>query len=178
MAPRQTGLGAPTIMDRGLADQHGTAYVHLAVFAIDVDRVRAHCAGTDDGGLPFAWEVFLTEYYLLQRFDPRDLEQISLLEDACLSVLDEAPGQQRLGEQLPFAVYDAVTRGVLPDTLASVFHHWRSKPKTLVKDLAGLWADADVQARKLAQLCLQTPLEPPAAPPTVTTWRQIAGESG
>jgi hypothetical protein len=128
MAPRQAGLGAPTIMNRGLADQHGTAYVHLTVFAIDVDRVRAQRADAEDGGLPFAWEVFLTEYYLLQRFDPDDPEQVSLLEDVCLSVLDEAPGQERLGEQLPFAVYDAVTRGALPYTLASVFHHWRSKP--------------------------------------------------
>ena len=40
-AAPSSGLDHPTIMDRALAAEHGPAYVQLAVFAIDIDRLYA-----------------------------------------------------------------------------------------------------------------------------------------
>ena len=69
VAPEQTALGLPTIMDRELAAAHGVTYVHLAVFAIDVDRV--YWLEPEHEGLPFGWEVFLTEQFLLRHLAGR-----------------------------------------------------------------------------------------------------------
>jgi hypothetical protein len=160
LAPSQEKLGLTTIMDRALAARYGTAYVHLAAFAIDVDRVREHVEGYDDPR-PFGWEVLLTEHYLLERFGDGDR---ALLEDVVLSILDGEP--HALGGQLAFAVWDAIKRGALPDSLRIAFRSWRARPDELVKELAKLWVDAPRLVPQLAQGCLDVELDPPLAPPT------------
>ena len=147
-------------MDRALAARHGVPYVHLAAFAIDVDRVREHVEGYDDPR-PFGWEVLLTEHYLLEHFDAAD---VGLLEDTVLSILDGEP--DALGSQLAFAVWDAIERGKLPDSLKVAFKAWRARPKELVRELARLWSDAPRITAELARSCLEVELEPPLAPPT------------
>ncbi len=160
LGPAQEKLGLPTIMDRALAARHGVAYVHLAAFAIDLDRVREAVEGYDDPR-PFGWEVLLTEVYLVARFGPDDT---SILEDAVLSVLDGEP--DALGGQLPFAVWDAVERGELPRSLREAFRSWRARPHELVEALAKLWARGDDLIRELAKRALDVELDPPLAPPT------------
>jgi len=159
-APAREKLGLTTVMDRALAARHGVPYVHLAAFAIDVDRIREHVEGYDDPR-PFGWEVLLTEHYLLERFGAEDRV---LLEDAVLAILEGEP--EALGGQLAFAVWDAVVRGELPDDLRAAFKSWREQPDELVKDLASLWAEAPRLARELAEGCLAVELDPPLAPPT------------
>jgi len=168
---RQEGLGQPTIMDRALAEQHGSRYVQLAVFAIDIDRVcEAHA---DDESLPLGWEVFVTEALMVALIDPTDELQRSMLEDACLDLLvDQA--DPRLGSQLPFAVYDAVVRGVFPESLRPLFHRWRTPSKTLLRDLSDFWLARDQALPKLVEMCLSTPLTPPLAPPTVQALQNLA----
>ncbi|UJR82533.1 hypothetical protein [Sandaracinus amylolyticus] len=172
VSARSEGLGMPTIMDRALASRHGATYVHLAVFAIDVDRVRDALDDVDSPH-PFAWEVFLLERYLVDRVDPN--EHRALIEDAVLGVLEGEPGEPVMGSQLPFAVWDAIARGVWPDEMRSMFRGWKARPKELVAALAPLWADADRTTRDLAQLCLDTPMQPPLAPPTLETLRAMIG---
>jgi hypothetical protein len=160
------GLGRPTIMDRALASRHGAAYVHLAVFAIDVDRVRDALEDVDDP-LPFGWEVFLAEAYLIDRVDPADPEQRAMIEDVLLGILEGEPGEPVLGSQLPFAAWDAIARGAWPDDLRKPFAGWKARPKQLVAELATLWPDAERHRRELARVCLETPMDPPLAPPTI-----------
>ncbi|HEX6243796.1 MAG TPA: hypothetical protein VFZ61_22935, partial [Polyangiales bacterium] len=50
---KESKLGSATIMDRALAQRYGAPYVHLAAFAIDVDRV--HRLEDERSTLPFAW---------------------------------------------------------------------------------------------------------------------------
>ena len=160
-APAREGLGLPTIMDRDLATLHGVRYVHLAAFALDVDRGRAAGEGYGDPR-PFAWEVFLTEHYLLARFDPT--EDRALIEDAVLSILEGEP--DALGSQLAFALWDAISRGRWPASSKQAFASWKSRPDEMVRDLAPLWRDGAERARSLAAGCLVVELDPPLAPPT------------
>ncbi len=160
------GLGQPTIMDRALAVQHGAPYVHLAVFAIDVDRVRDAIEDIDDP-LPFAWEVFLTECYLTGRVDPADAAHRAMIDDVVLGILEGESGAPVLGSQLPFAVWDAIERGVWPEELRVAFEGWKARPKQLVSELAPLWPEVERHRRELARFCLDTPMEPPLAPPTL-----------
>ncbi|HJL17799.1 MAG TPA: hypothetical protein RMH99_19195 [Sandaracinaceae bacterium LLY-WYZ-13_1] len=163
-APRTEGLGLRTIMDPALAQRHGVPYVHLAAFAIDVDRVRDAVEGFDDPR-PFGWEVLLTEAYLQARFDPiRRPEQVLLFEDVVLSILEGEP--DALGAQLVFAIWDGIVRGRFPKRLEEAFAGWKTRPKELVKDLAKLWAEGEARVAALAAGCLDVPLEPPLAPPT------------
>ena len=170
------GLGRPTIMDRTLAMKYGAPYVHLAVLAIDVDRVRDAREDLDDV-LPFGWEVFLTERYLVTQLDPSDATVRSLLEDLVLDVIDRSAAHEHeeglLGSQVPFAVWDAIARGVWPEELRSAFATWKARPRELVKALAPLWNDADATARALARACLDTELTPPLAPPTVESLERL-----
>jgi len=164
------GLGRPTIMDRTLAMKYGAPYVHLAVLAIDVDRVRDTREDLDDP-LPFGWEVFLTEVYLTTQLDPADATVRSLVEDLVLDVIDRSASAEHeeglLGSQIPFAVWDAIARGVWPQELRSAFATWKARPTELVKELGPLWKDADTNRRALARACLDTELTPPLAPPTI-----------
>lgn len=155
----QSGLGLPTIMNRDLAAAHGVKYVHLAVFCIDIDRV--YWLDPEDASLPFGWEVFLTEFYVLYTQPAQDL-----LEALCTELLEETPGEPPLGGQIAFAVFDAVQRGALPKELAAVFGSWKNPPRDLVDQLAELHAQALDNAKRLATHCLQAELTPPLAPPT------------
>lgn len=169
LEPGREKLGLPTIMDRALAARHGAPYVHLAAFAIDVDRVREALEGPDDAR-PFGWDVLLVEEYLGARFGAGDL---SLLEDAVLSILDGEP--DALGAQLVFAVWDAVERGELPDALRAAFRAWRGRPKALARQLAKLRTQGADLVAQLAQGCLDAELDPPLAPPTRDALAQLAG---
>ena len=171
LAPTQTGLGLPTIMDRDLAGTYGANYVHLAVLAIDIDRV--YWLDPDDTSLPFGWEVFLTEYYLLSREAPPRAADQELFEAVCTPLLDESPGEPPLGGQLVFAIYDALSRGLLPSALRPLFRAWRRVPKELVTGLDAMHAQAHSRAQALAEHCLQAPLDPPLAPPSRDTLERI-----
>lgn len=159
-----TRLEQPTIMDRALAAEHGAAYVQLAAFAIDLDRLYA--LDPERAQLPFGWEVFLCECYLLARIDARTEAGRALLEDACNAVLAQPPDEQGYGSQIVFAVYDALARGALPSELRPVFARWRKPPQQLLAALTELWADADRVMRLCAADCLQRPLDPPLSGPT------------
>lgn len=177
LAAGADGMGRPTIMDRALAQDYGVRYVHLAVFAIDVDRVAESAPG--EAELPMGWEVWLTEYLLLQELGEPSPAELAMLEDMCLSVLDQEGGEPPpLGGQWCFAVYDAVERGALPASLGKVFARWRSKPKPLLRELEALWSEPEANARRFALYCLAQPLQPPLAPPTLEALQELAGLSG
>jgi hypothetical protein len=177
-------LELPTIMDRGLAAKHGALYVHLAAFAIDIDRVFAAIApdDEDDIGLtgapdpeeqPFGWEVFLTSARV-RALDPGDPKVLAMLEETCAFVLDQAPDEQGYGSQLVFGVYDAVKRGALPQSLADLFRSWRARPKQLDRALDALWKNDAAALPAIAARCESIALEPPLAPPTRATLQQMA----
>ncbi len=164
---KKEGLGRPTIMDRTLAQRYGTPYVVLAAFAIDVDRVREHLEdeGLDDE-LPMGWEVFLTERYLEACVEGASETGRSMIDDVVLGIFDLPPSEEPVfGSQLPFAVWHAVERAVLPAELATTFRVWKSKPKELGAELDRLYATKDPTTRAIARRCLDAALEPPLAPP-------------
>jgi len=166
IGPGHDGLGRPTIMDPALAAAHGVDYVHLVVFAIDMDRV---CELVDDdltSVWPFGWEVFLTEVHMLGSIDIDKEEHRALIEATCISILEAGPGEPALGSQLLFAVYDAVARGEWPADLHRLFDEWEQGPDDLVRELAPLWEDAETEARDLAEAVQEIPIEPPLSPTT------------
>ena len=157
-------LGRPTIMDPAFAQQHGVPYVHLAAFAIDVDRIREAVEGYDDPR-PFGWEVFLTEVHLCATLDPiRRPEQVHLLEDVVIGVLEGEV--DALGSQVVFAIWDAIQRERFPQRLAGAFDSWKARPTELLEALAPLFEREAELARELAEGCLAVALDPPLAPPT------------
>ncbi|MDH5672179.1 MAG: hypothetical protein OEZ06_08520 [Myxococcales bacterium] len=176
----QAGLGQPTIMDVALAATHGVHYVHLAAFAIDVDRLYAHFEEREQQ-LPFAWEVFLCERYLQLKWSQEDEDAAgdeTMLEEICMGILEQPPQEQGLGSQLLFAVYHGVQRGWLPASLKRVFHRWRSRPKQLLSALDRLSAGATDPLPELARRCLEAELLPPLSAPTRESLEAMAsGES-
>lgn len=166
VSAKAEGLGHPTIMDRSLALRHGSLYVHLAVFAIDVDRVRDALEDIDDP-LPFGWEVFLTEAYLIAHVDPSDAAHRAMIEDVVLGILEGQSGEAVFGSQLPFAIFDAIERGVLPEDMRVSFSGWRARPTQLVSELAKLWCDPEELRRDLSRVCLETRMDPPLAAPSL-----------
>lgn len=173
--PEKDGLGFPTIMDREVATKYGAQYVHLAAFAIDIDRIRDEVEqdeGVDQAEIeltwPFAFEVFLTEAWILDELDPASDEHLALLEDAVRSAMARGASDagQVFGAQLPFAIYDAMKRGALPKTLAYLFDGWKTEPRDLVADLAVLWQKGDEERARLARAASEITLEPPMAPPS------------
>lgn len=177
-------LELPTIMDRGLAVKHGSLYVHLAAFAIDIDRVFAAVApddeddigltgATDPEELPFGWEVFLTSARV-RALDPKDPKVLAMLEETCAFVLDQTPDEQGYGSQLVFGVYDAVKRGALPQSLADLFRSWRARPKQLDRALDELWKNGAAALPAIAARCASIALDPPLAPPTRSALQQMA----
>ena len=169
--PNQSGLGLPTIMDRDLAAAHGSTYIYLAAFAIDIDRV--YWLDPEDTALPFGWEVFLTEYYLLTWANAQGERSQEVLDAICTPLLEETPGEPPLGGQLVFAVYDAVTRGALPEQLRTLFTSWRNAPRELLQTLHELHENALATAQQLAAHCLAAELQPPLAAPTRHSLEQI-----
>jgi hypothetical protein len=174
LAPKDPGLGLPTIMDRDLAAAHGVEYVHLAVFAIDIDRV--YWLDPEQNNLPFGWEVFLTERFLIAHMGVITDARRDLIDTLCAPLLEETPGEPPLGGQIIFAVYDAVVRGALPSELTAVFASWRNPPRDLVASLADLHTHAPTWEKKLAAHCLAAELTPPLAPPTRETLTRMLGE--
>ncbi|MBK8171547.1 MAG: hypothetical protein IPK60_14535 [Sandaracinaceae bacterium] len=175
---RDESLGRKTVMDRTLAAAHGVPYVHLVAFAIDTDRVRERLDESDEELLPMGWEIFLLEHYILMLFDGSREDHRLLLEEACLAVLDQPPGESPLGGQLPFAVYNAVRRGKLPEELDIVFKQWRKKPDEMLVKLDALWEDPDTNAADFAHACLTADLSPPPAPPTAEAWGLLVVHEG
>ena len=110
--------------------------------------------------------MFLVEQYLLARIDGQSEQGRALLEDACLSVLAQPPEEQGYGSQLVFAVYDALSRGALPETLRPVFRGWHKPPIQLLEALAELWKDERNVLTAVAADCLSRKIDPPLAPPT------------
>lgn len=154
-------------MDPALAVKHGSLYVRLACFAIDVDRIRELTDDEPDSAWPFGWEVFLTEVWLLATLDPENEEaHRALLEDVCLNIFDLGPGEPPLGSQIPFAVHHAIARGEWPESLRSIFASWKDEPSELEAELTPLFEEPDVEAADMALACLEAPLEVPVAPPT------------
>lgn len=174
MGAREEKLGRPTIMDRALAQRYGASYVHLAAFAIDVDRVRER----DEGDLPFAWEVYLTEAQLKRLLESADRDPAPMLEEMCLGILElprPGPGTPAaLGSQLPFAIYTAVARKILPASLGQCFIHWKKPPVDLIEDVSAMERDAGLLER-LARHCLRVPIDPPLVGPVREALSAIAG---
>ncbi|MCC7538355.1 MAG: hypothetical protein IT379_19175 [Deltaproteobacteria bacterium] len=165
-SPRTLGLGVPTIMDRALAAKHGTRYVHLVAFAIDVDRAAIELE--EDPDLPFGWDVVLTEAYLLARLAHDDATTRDMIEEVVLELVEaerDPDTRPPLGSQLPFALFDAIERGAWPAPEEPLFRRWKSSSKKLVRDLAPLWKDADSLVPRLAAVVLEAELTPPLAPP-------------
>ncbi len=171
LTPAHDKLALPTIMNSALAARYGTAYVRLAAFAIDLDR--AYTLLDEDASLPFGWEVFVTECYLLGAVDAHDEAGAALLEETCLSILEQPPDDQGYGSQLLFAVYDAIQRGWYPGALAGPFRSWRSPPRQLHKALGELWAEPLAPLCMLAGQVLALALDPPLSPPTRSTLEQM-----
>jgi len=166
VGPSDAKLGRATIMDRALAQRYGAPYVHLAAFAIDVDRV--HRARPDAPELPFGWEVFLTELRLTACMDEAVNDPSAMLEEMCLAVMElppprgEEPGA--LGGQLPFAVYVGVAHGHLPSVLGNCFYAWRRPPVDLIDELDVLAKTKGLVAR-LVHYCLAARIDPPLVEP-------------
>jgi hypothetical protein len=171
LTPAREGLALPTIMNSALAARYGVSYVRLAALAIDLDR--AYTLVADDAQLPFGWEVFVTECYLLAAVDAQDEPARALLEETCLSILEQPPDEQGYGSQLLFAVFDAVQRGFYPSSAAAPFRSWRSPPKQLHKALSALWAAPGESLGALAAHVLALPLDPPLAPPSRAKLEQM-----
>jgi hypothetical protein len=159
----QSGIGRPTIMDRTLAARFGVPYVHLAAFAIDVDRVYQLLE--DDPELPNGWELFLTHEYCKRLVAP---EHEPMIGAACEAIMHSEPA---LGSQLPFAIHALVADGAFPD-LVPLFARWRKKAAHLemIRECAERASTAALAAR-----ALDTPVDPPLAPPTRDALAQMAG---
>jgi hypothetical protein len=159
-------LDEPTIMNSALAAKYGVAYVRLCAFAIDIDRAYTELEGDD--ALPFGWEVFLTEAYALGSVAAGSDEVArGLIEETCLSILEQPPDEQGYGSQLLFAVYDAVARGAYPEALRSLFRSWHKPPKQLLASLAELFLDPGPAVAVLAERVLEAPTDPGPSPPTL-----------
>jgi hypothetical protein len=148
----ESRLEIPTILDRGLSGLHGADYVRLCAFAIDVDR--SYMVDPESPGLAFGWEVFTTECFALHLIDPAREAHHVLLEDTCLSILEQSPDDQGYGSQLLFAVYHAVERDIYPASLRPLFRTWRKRPKQLLKALDALWEHPTERLAAHATYCL------------------------
>lgn len=173
VAPKDTKLGRATIMDRALAQRYGADYVHLAAFAIDVDRVHQGV----EHDLPFAWEVYLTELQLKRVVESAERDPTPMLEDMCLAVLElprPRPGDAgALGGQLVFATYTALARGIVAPSLGHCFASWKKPPVELITELNEL-ASEDGLAARLAGFCLRAPIDPPLVAPVREALSAIA----
>lgn len=175
MDEAQEGLGQPTIMDAGLAGHFGVLYVHLAVNAIDLDRIaqyyelRAERDGSESTW-PFGGEIFMLCKYI--EYHVR--EQTELLERATLHVFDKLESEHdALGAALPYAVWCCVERGTVSSELEALFTHWKGKPAGLMEDVTAFFEEDENALKSLALRCLSTNLAPPVAPPTLAWWNHL-----
>ena len=170
---RDSKLGQPTIMDRALAQRYGAPYIHLAAFAIDIDRVNQRFGDQ----LPFAWEVFMTELSVKRLMETAKHDPTPMLEDTCLAILDLPRPRHgelgALGGQLAFALYTAVARGIVPSRLGHCFAVWKKPPVEIIDDVAALERTEGLAA-ELAQRCLEAQLEPPLVAPVRTALEELA----
>ena len=118
----------------------------------------------DGAAAPFAWEVFVTECYLLARVDPSIEAEHALIAHTCVTLLEQEPDEQGYGSQLLFAVHDAIARGFFPADLNALFRAWRKRPKQLHKALHALWSNAARELANCADYCLSLPLDPRSPP--------------
>lgn len=168
------GIGQPTIMDAGLAGHFGVLYVHLAVNAIDLDRIAQYyeLRAERDGGdstWPFGGEVFMLCNYI----EYHVAEQTELLERATLHVFDKLESEHdALGAALPYAVWCCVRRKTVSEDLQGLFSHWKGKPQGLANDVDAFFEKPD-SLKSLALRCLSTNLEPPASPPALAWWNHL-----
>jgi len=157
-------------MNPGLAARHGIPYVHLVVFAIDLDRIRETVfedeAPEIESLWPFGFEVFLTEMHLAGSLDPEDEAHVDLLDDLIEDLLETHHDEVPFGAQLAFAIHDAVVRGLLPERFGLPFRRWKKRPDELVRSMDELFERAPVEASDLAEACLEVELSPKLAPPT------------
>jgi len=163
-------------MDQALAAAHGSSYVDLAAFAIDIDRV--YWLDPDDERLPFGWEVFLTERYLSTWTQVHKQAGHDLLLTMCAPLLEEQPGEPPLGGQIVFAVYDAMVRGALPDELRELFASWRHAPRDLLRALHDLRESGPASLKQIAEHCLGAAVQPPLAATTGRHWNSFARARG
>ena len=177
LAGAREKLDQPTIMNSALAAKYGVAYVRLCAFAIDIDRAYTELEDDDDDEgeeLPLGWEVFLTEVYMLGSIAAgSDDVARGLIEETCLSILEQAPDEQGYGSQLLFAVYDAVARGAYPESLRSLFRSWHKPPRQLLDALAELHREPGPAIAALAERALHAPTDPGPSPPTRATLEQM-----
>ena len=171
LRPLRDHLEQPTIMNSALAARYGASYVHLAAFAIDADRV--YVLDPDAEGLPFGWEVFMTECYAITALPAHDEQACSLLEETCLSILEQAPEDQGLGSQLVFAIHDAIERGLYPASLKQMFRSWNRPPRQLRAALDALLHEPLPPLAACAAHCLRAALDPPLTPPTRAALTQM-----
>ena len=153
-------------MDPELAQRFGVAYVHLVAFAIDIDRIHEATQDDPDGVWPFGWEVFLSEIHMLGMFDPAVPEERELVVTVCEGIMQLPKDSLAFGAQLPFCLYDAITRGEWPEEDRSVFRSWKDGPDELTEALKPLWVDANVEANDLALACTEVVMHPAISPPS------------
>lgn len=172
------GLGQATIMERDLAAQHGVQYVHLAAFAIDVDR--AYIASDGDDGLsplPLGWEVLLLLAYVLARFRVDSEHDQLILEDVASRLVSGNHSEPCLGACLAFALHEGTDRGWLDANLKPIFRRWGSRSKQLKKSLDAQLQDPSRALIKAAKHCLETGITPPLSPPTLSSLQDmVSGE--
>jgi len=172
-APKSLGLS--TIMSADLASLHGVDYVHIAALAIDLDRIREGIEIDPEAReWPFAWDVYLTELFLLERVNPQVDAHRRLVEDLCWSIFEFGPGDPRLGGQILFAIYGAVDSGVWPAEWMRLFDGWPGKPTDLMKELKHLRSQGSALRVELAQNLLTVPVDPPVAPPSLKVFKAWA----
>lgn len=154
-----------------LATEFGSEYVHLAAFAIDIDRIQALIEEDPAAKWPFGWELFLTEYFMLGLLEPLNDRFVLLLREICKEMVGEAASGELLGAQLPFAIYDAINRGFLPEELKSLFDVWESVE--LPEELDESWERPNIEAADLAEACLEVEMSPPLSPTTQVALEDI-----
>ncbi len=159
--PEPEGLGLATIMNPVLAKKHGATYVHLAAFAIDVDRAGILLEDATDPP-PFGADVYLVAAYVRDRFAAEPTT--GLLEDVVLDVLEVEPDEKRLGTQLPFAIYWLAARDLAPREWLGWFTQWRKPPTGILADVDAIAARPEAIA-ELAQRWLAIEIDPPFVAP-------------
>ncbi len=175
VAPQHRGLGLATIMNRGLAEKYGVPYVHLAAFAIDVDRV---CGAITDQNplLPEAFEIYLALLWIEEFVQTSALsksEVCEMLEEICVSIFEG--NSEAYGTQITFALWVGCEQARLPLELVPLFSSWKKKPTEVLRYVTALGEIKNSRA-SIAKACLTVAVDPPLAPPTVSKLQEWSAE--